>query len=51
MSETMYRTIRLPKDLIDKVEKQVQKPGMGYKSIAEFVKDAIREKLTEGVSS
>ena len=49
MSETMYRTIRLPKDLIDRVEEQVRISDMGYKSVSEYVKSAIREKLGEGV--
>lgn len=44
------RVISLPKDLVDRVETSVKGlPDLGYTSIADFVKDAIREKLAREV--
>ncbi len=47
MSDTMYRTIRLPKVLVDQVEERVDNSNMGYRSIAEFVSEAVRKQLDE----
>lgn len=52
MGETIddgYRSIRLPEDLVKKVEKHIQHGGEGYTSIAEFVKTAIRHELGGGI--
>ena len=47
MGHDKYRSIRLPEELLDEVEKEVKSGKKGYKSIAEFVKDAIRVKLLQ----
>ncbi|MCS7119554.1 MAG: ribbon-helix-helix domain-containing protein [Archaeoglobaceae archaeon] len=41
-----YRGITLPMELIEEIENLIEKhPELGYTSLAEFVKDAIRSKL------
>jgi len=40
-----YVTIRLPKELVDIIDDIVENDPRGYKSRAEFVKEAIRELL------
>ena len=47
MSDTMYRTIRLPKVLVDQVEERVNSSNLGYHSISQFVSEAIRRQLAE----
>jgi Arc/MetJ-type ribon-helix-helix transcriptional regulator len=47
MAHDRYRSIRLPEELLEEVEKEVKLGKRGYKSIAEFVKDAIRVKLLQ----
>ena len=43
-----YRTISLPIELVELVEKTIERhPEFGYSSLTEFVKDAIRSKLSE----
>ena len=42
-----YRTVRIPSELYDQVQQTVNNSGLGYKSVAEFVKDAIRRRLDE----
>ena len=43
-----YRSISLPEELVKLIEKTiVENPEYGYKSVSEFVKDAIRTKLSE----
>jgi len=49
--EYEYRNISIPKDLIRQAESlldelESQGFGQGYQSIAEFVKDAIRARIT-----
>jgi hypothetical protein len=45
MSTDEYTTVRLPKELIDEID-QILKLGLkGYKSRAELIKEAIRDKL------
>ena len=40
-----YRGLSLPKDLVDTIEEYIiAHPEMGYKSLADFATDAIREK-------
>ncbi|HLH85374.1 MAG TPA: ribbon-helix-helix domain-containing protein [Thermoplasmataceae archaeon] len=43
----MYRTIRLPKVLVDQVEEKVNSSNLGYHSISQFVSEAIRRQLAE----
>jgi len=45
MSTDEYTTVRLPKELIEEIDKILKHGVMGYKSRAEFIKEAIREKL------
>lgn len=41
-----YQTISLPKNLSQKIQELINKhPELGYTSIAEFVKEAIRTRL------
>jgi len=40
-----YRNVSLPRGLVDEVEAAL--PGGHYASVAEFVKEAIRDKLPE----
>ncbi len=42
-----FRTVRLPNDLMKKVEDQIKDGEMGYSSNAEFVKAAVRRELQE----
>lgn len=38
-------SVTLPKDLMEEVEKFIKNSNLGYKSKAEFVKEAIRKYL------
>jgi hypothetical protein len=40
-----YTTVRLPKELMDEIDQIIKHGTMGYKSRAELVKEAIRDKL------
>ena len=40
-----YTTVRLPKELMEEIDNILKRGVMGYKSRAEFIKEAIREKL------
>jgi metal-responsive CopG/Arc/MetJ family transcriptional regulator len=43
-----YRTLTLPIEMVEEIEKVIKEnPQLGYTSLAEFVKDAIRSKLIE----
>ena len=41
-----YINIKVPEDLAKDIDKLLQKKTLGYRSRAEFVIEAIREKLT-----
>jgi hypothetical protein len=45
MSTDEYTTVRLPKELMDEIDQIIKHGTMGYKSRAELVKEAIRDKL------
>ncbi len=47
MYDTMYKTVRLPKKLTDEIDKIVEQRIHGYRARAEFVAEAIREKLAK----
>jgi len=47
MHDTMYKTVRLPKILTDEIDEIIAKNFQGYRSRAEFIAEAIREKLNE----
>jgi len=41
-----YRGISIPAQMFEEVEKIIkEKPELGYKTVTEFIKNAIREKL------
>jgi metal-responsive CopG/Arc/MetJ family transcriptional regulator len=42
-----YTNVALPSDLIEQIDKLIQKRGMGYRSRGEFVKEAVRNLLKE----
>ena len=39
---TGYKTIQLPKDLVDQIDEFLEKQNLGYISRSEIVKDAVR---------
>jgi hypothetical protein len=45
MSTDEYTTVRLPKQLIDEIDQIIKRGEKGYKSRAELIKEAIRDKL------
>ena len=47
MAQDKYRSVRLPEELIDQVEEVIRSGKYGYKSIAEFIKVAVRDELKE----
>lgn len=40
-----YNSVSIPEDLIETVDKFVKSSSLGYKSVAEFIKEAIRNQL------
>jgi metal-responsive CopG/Arc/MetJ family transcriptional regulator len=40
-----YATVRIPKELADEIDCQMKKQKRGYTSRAEFIKEAVREKI------
>ena len=44
---TMYDTIKLPHDLVLKVEKAISTCDMGYRNRSEFIIEAVREKVQQ----
>lgn len=42
-----YTNIALPADLIEQIDNIIKKKGLGYKSRAELVKEAVRSLLKE----
>jgi len=42
-----YRTLSLPESLVDQVEKRIRDGEGGYTTITEYVKEAIREKMSK----
>lgn len=47
MAQDKYRSVRLPEELIEQVEEVIRSGKYGYKSIAEFIKAAIRDELKD----
>ena len=47
MPRRRYRTIAIPEDLYEKCEQVVKSGDLGYSSVSEFVKEAIRKRLEE----
>jgi len=42
-----YVTIKIPKELADLIDKVIESKRFGYRSRAEFINEAIRQKLRE----
>ncbi len=48
MTRKGYKAVSLPEELIEFIRKVIEeRPELGYDSIADFVKDAIRRRLKE----
>ena len=45
MSSDEYTTVRLPRELMEEIDEIIRHGLRGYKSRAEFIKEAIRDKL------
>ena len=46
MPKGEYRGVSLPKEMIDEINRIIrQYPELGYSSVADFIKDAVREKM------
>ncbi len=43
-----YKGISIPREMFDEIERIIEEhPELGYSSITDFIKDAVREKITE----
>lgn len=43
-----YKGISIPKEMFDEIEKVIKEhPELGYSSITDFIKEAIREKIVK----
>ena len=43
-----YRTVKLPEELVNEIERLMKKHRrLGYRTIAEFVVDAVRRRIEE----
>jgi len=40
-----YVTVRIPKDLANKIDEVIETIARGYTSRAEFIKEAVRQKI------
>jgi len=47
MGDTMYRTIRIPEQLVKEIDQVVERSNLAYRTRAEFVNEAIRALLTK----
>ncbi len=47
MSTDDYTTVRLPKELMEEIDEIIKQGMRGYKSRAEFIKEAIRRRFEE----
>ena len=47
MSTDEYTTVRLPKELMEEIDQIIEHGVRGYKSRAEFIKEAIRKRFEE----
>ena len=46
-----HRTIKVPVELLEKINKKIEKEKLGYGSSTEYIKEATREKLSKGGAS
>jgi len=42
-----WKTVQLPEDLLDRVDKTVKQESLGYSSRAEFIKESVRLRLEQ----
>lgn len=42
-----YRVIKIPEDLVLKIEKTMETSGLGYRTVSEFVIEAVRRRVEE----
>ena len=42
-----WKTVQLPEDLLNRVDKAVKEESLGYSSRAEFIKEAVRLRLEQ----
>jgi len=48
MPEKDYVSLSLPKELVDEIKKIIaEHPEFGYKTVGEFIKDAVRARLIQ----
>ena len=48
MSQTSkYRNVKIPADLMNEVEKIIERLGLGYRTVSEFVIEAVRKRVEE----
>jgi Arc/MetJ-type ribon-helix-helix transcriptional regulator len=47
MPKSGYRSVRIPDDMLTKMEDVINNNELGYASISEFVKDAVRRRLED----
>jgi Arc/MetJ-type ribon-helix-helix transcriptional regulator len=47
MPKPGYRSLRIPENLVSKIEDVIENKDQGYTSISEFVKDSVRRRLEE----
>jgi len=48
MAKEGYKSLSLPEELVNDIKKIIQEyPELGYKSVAEFIKDSVREKISQ----
>jgi metal-responsive CopG/Arc/MetJ family transcriptional regulator len=45
MSNEDYTTIKIPNEIVERIEKIVKTNKFGFKSRSEFIKEAIRQEL------
>jgi len=45
MTQVSYRGVSIPSDLVEKIESIISKGNLGYKTVGEFVKDAVRQHI------
>jgi len=42
-----YKTVSIPADLVEKISNVIDNEHLGYTSVSEFIKEAIRKQLTK----
>ncbi len=47
MADDNYVGVRLPRELIDEVDRLIDRKAMGFRSRAEFIADSIRRRLEQ----